>query len=246
MCLVSWVALGIPRLWRVQVGQRVWQLRRGSSQDATPRPSVFCSETSVLFSPLFSPKVPWIGAGYRSVWLTDLPRKKTQTHHEPGMAICGEQTNAANVPRAAMYIQDALDGVQRSHPSEGRTARVAHLAHLAMARPKMLALCVLVGLSFFETPTWTYGLDHPDGLDHLNASWYPMSGLPLLSFWWSLGLEIACLVPLLVELGLRLVAVLPPPSPGPFSACFRSSSSAARPKAVSYSGPAWSAPGPLR
>ena len=104
------------------------------------------------------------------------------------------------VSRAALYIQDALDGVERLHPREGRIARSAHITQLALAYPKIVVLLVLVGLVFFETPVWAAGILP------LSADDYPMSGLPLLCRWWGAGCEAACLVPLLCELGLRFVA----------------------------------------
>ena len=104
------------------------------------------------------------------------------------------------VSRAALYIQDALDGVERLHPREGRIARLAHVTQLALAYPKIVALLALVGLAFFETPVWAAGIVP------LSADDYPMSGLPLLCRWWGAGCEAACLVPLLCELGLRFVA----------------------------------------
>lgn len=121
------------------------------------------------------------------------------------------------VSRAALYIQDALDGVERLHPREGRVARMAHITQLALFYPKLLALLVLVGLGFLETPTWAVGMPEQELRQTVACSSapsgrcdaYPMSGLPLCGRFCSFGIETACLVPLLFELSLRMAALGP-------------------------------------
>ena len=108
-----------------------------------------------------------------------------------------------NVQRAAMHIHDAVDGVCRPKPQAGETARQAQLAQLAMQLPLWCTLVVYVLLTFFECPGWAVGRE-PFVYSHPKE--YPVFGLPVPPRWWAAGIELACLLVLILELSLRIVA----------------------------------------
>ena len=108
-----------------------------------------------------------------------------------------------SVHRAAMHIQDAIDGSERPKPAEGEAARRAQLAHLWLQLPVRLTLLVYVMLTFFEWPGWAIGIEPTV---RAQPGWYPRSGLPVLPRRWAIGVEMSCLAVLLLDLGLRLFA----------------------------------------
>ena len=108
-----------------------------------------------------------------------------------------------DVQRAAMHIHDAVDGVCRPKPQQGETARQAQLAHLAMQLPLWCTLVVYVLLTFFECPGWAVGRE---SFVYSHPKEYPFFGLPVLPRWWAAGIELTCLLVLIFELSLRVVA----------------------------------------
>ena len=101
---------------------------------------------------------------------------------------------ALHIHRAALFVQDAWTGLERIHPREGDRARRLWLCHLLLHWPVRAALLGLIVLTFFEPPAWMASV----GPVALNATLYPVSGLPLLPPAWTVSVEAALLAVLVV------------------------------------------------
>lgn len=117
----------------------------------------------------------------------------------------------SRVQRAAHYIQDALDGVERIHPRVGASYRRAYLAFLRMnTAVKAVAVLSLV-LTFFERPLWcTRWMSIPELAAHIDTPCehplYPSYPVHFLGLGWDLALELAVILPLAAHCCLQWYA----------------------------------------
>jgi hypothetical protein len=104
------------------------------------------------------------------------------------------------VQRAALYIQDAYDGMHHVHPHRGRRARQAHLLWLRLQPAVQVVTSVLLLFSFFERPAWCA----VEGMPVPNSTLYPMMGFPLLLKWPAVIVESVLIVVILADWLLQL------------------------------------------
>ena len=103
--------------------------------------------------------------------------------------------------KAACYVQDAFDGVERVHPIELRpSVRWAQLLHLRAAPLFPYTRLAYVLLTLFEVPWWASGRTVSD--DQLSLA-FPMSGLPFVPYQYSNIFEALCLALLVLELAMQ-------------------------------------------
>jgi hypothetical protein len=104
--------------------------------------------------------------------------------------------------KAACYVQDAFDGVERVHPIELRpSVRWAQLLHLRAAPLFPYTRLAYVLLTLFEVPWWASGRTVPD--DQLKLEHFPTSGLPFVPYQYSNFFEALCLALLVLELAMQ-------------------------------------------
>ena len=130
----------------------------------------------------------------RSAW-TDAAEKEGLSAD-----LLGSEVDKDLVFQAAWHVQDAIDGVERAHPTKLHPgSRWAQLVHLNGA-PMLQALRMgFVALSFFELPWWAG--DEPRSTLHAR---FPLSGLPLVDPSAGASVEVCCIAALVGDWALQL------------------------------------------
>jgi hypothetical protein len=123
--------------------------------------------------------------------------------HEKGMSPAAIQL--WRLDRACWHIQDAMSGVSRVHPQGGGAARLAYTAHVRLLPWLPYVAAVFVAVTFFEPPQWCLAVQEQGGPALCDDPSYPSFDLPVLPRRLNLAAELACLLALGGDVGLRLV-----------------------------------------
>ena len=123
--------------------------------------------------------------------------------HVKGMSPAAVQL--WRLDRACWHIQDAMSGVSRVHPQGGGAARLAYTAHVRLLPWLPYIAAVYVAITFFEPPQWCLAVQEQGGPDLCDDPSYPSFDLPVLPRRLNLAAELACLLALGGDVGLRLV-----------------------------------------
>eukprot|EP00935_MAST-01C_sp_MAST-1C-sp1_P001596 g1596.t1 len=105
------------------------------------------------------------------------------------------------IERAAFYIQDAFDGINRVHPLQTPFARRCYFAYLSVEPLLGHVPSLLILLTFFEKPHWCYG----EGEGRCGNPQYPTFSLPFFSRNAGLAVETVLLLLLVLELVLKIL-----------------------------------------
>ena len=106
--------------------------------------------------------------------------------------------------RACWHIQDAMSGVHSVHPRGGGAARLAYTAHVRLLPWLPYIAAVYVAITFFEPPQWCLAVQAQGGPALCDDPRYPSFDLPALPRRLNLAAELACLLLLGGDVGLRL------------------------------------------
>ena len=122
--------------------------------------------------------------------------------HEKGMSPAAVQL--WRLDRACWHIQDAMSGVHSVHPRGGGAARLAYTAHVRLLPWLPYIAAVYVAITFFEPPQWCLAVQAQGGPALCDDPSYPSFDLPALPRRLNLAAELACLLLLGGDVGLRL------------------------------------------
>lgn len=99
--------------------------------------------------------------------------------------------------KAALFIQDAVDGVKRIQPRDGQQARRAFVWHLTLMPTVQMVAWLSCVLTFVERPLWCNQRAMRTSVHRpCENEMYPSYPVVYLSWWWNLCLETLCLLPL--------------------------------------------------